>query len=66
MRLRSSVDHITETEMLTQGFRFAMGECPFSSYALDTLGVANYRAGNYEQALDVLSRSDQIQRAPRK
>jgi len=24
---------MTATEMLTQGFRFAMGECPFSSYA---------------------------------
>jgi hypothetical protein len=27
MRLRSSVDHMTVTEMLTQAFRFAMGEC---------------------------------------
>ncbi len=33
MRLRSSVDHMTVIEMLTQGFRVAMGECPVSSYA---------------------------------
>ena len=29
MRLRSSVDHMSGSEMLTQGFRFAMGEGPF-------------------------------------
>ena len=32
---------------------------------LSTLGVAYYRVGNYEKALDVLSRSDKIERAQR-
>ena len=32
---------------------------------LNTLGVAYYRVGNYEKALDVLLRSDKINSAPR-
>jgi tetratricopeptide (TPR) repeat protein len=33
---------------------------PENGDLLNTLGVANYRVGNYEKALDVLSRSDKI------
>ncbi len=33
---------------------------PENGHLLNTLGVAYYRVGNYEKALDVLSRSDKI------
>ena len=36
---------------------------PENGDLLSTLGVAYYRAGNYEKALDVLSRSDKINAA---
>jgi tetratricopeptide (TPR) repeat protein len=46
-----------------KALRFSDEACqlePKNGKLLNTLGVANYHAGNYEQALDVLSRSDQI------
>jgi hypothetical protein len=36
---------MTVTEMLTQGFRFAMGECPFSSYAFSSRACDSVRRG---------------------
>jgi WD40 repeat protein len=46
-----------------QALRYSEEACqlePENGYWLNTLGVAYYRAGNYEKALDVLSRSDKI------
>jgi hypothetical protein len=49
MRLRSSVDHMSVTEMLTQGFRFAMGEILKSSlsrFASQLAGMATKLPAN--------------------
>jgi hypothetical protein len=49
MRLRSSVDHMTVTEMLTQGFRFAMGEIlktSLSRFASQLAGIATKLPAN--------------------
>jgi tetratricopeptide (TPR) repeat protein len=46
-----------------KALRFSEEACrlePENGHCLNTLGVAHYRAGNYEKALDVLSRSNRI------
>ncbi len=46
-----------------KALRFSEEACqlePEKGYFLNTLGVAYYRVGNYEKALDVLSRSDKM------
>jgi WD40 repeat protein/serine/threonine protein kinase len=49
-----------------KALRFSEGACrlePKNGLSLNTLGVAYYRAGNYEKALATLLRSDQINKA---
>ena len=46
-----------------KALRFSEEACrlePENGHCLNTLGVAHYRVGNYEKALEVLSRSDKI------
>ncbi len=51
-------------EIAERGFRYALALThlePENWHFLNTLGVAQYRAGEHEQALQTLTRSDQLQ-----